>query len=138
MSFLLDTCVLSESTKPAPSDKVLRWLETQREDDLFISAITLAEIWKGIAVLGKSKRRQNLEEFFEETVTTFDGRVIPVEQQVAVAWGNILNEMEKNGRPIPIIDGFLVATALAHELTFVTRNVSDFARTGIQIVNPWD
>ena len=138
MSFLLDTCVVSESTKLVPSDKVLRWLEVQNEQELFISAITLAEFWKGIAVLGKSKRRQNLEEFFEETVNTFAGRVIPVEQQVAVAWGNILNEMEKNGRPIPIIDGFLVATARAHELTFVTRNVSDFARTGIPIVNPWE
>lgn len=138
MSFLLDTCVVSESTKLVPSDKVLRWLEVQNEQELFISAITLAEFWKGIAVLGKSKRRQNLEEFFEETVSTFAGRVIPVEQQVAVAWGNIHNEMEKNGRPIPIIDGFLVATARAHELTFVTRNVSDFARTGIPIVNPWE
>jgi tRNA(fMet)-specific endonuclease VapC len=138
MSFLLDTCVVSESTKLVPSDKVLRWLETQNEQEFFISAITLAELWKGIAVLGKSKRRQKLEEFFEETVNTFTGRVIPVEQEVAVAWGNILNEMEKNGRPIPIIDGFLVATALAHELTFVTRNVSDFERTGIPIVNPWE
>jgi toxin FitB len=138
MSFLLDTCVVSESTKIIPSDKVLRWLEVQNEQELFISVITLAELWKGIAVLGKSKRRLKLEEFFEETVNTFAGRVIPVEQQVAVAWGNILNEMEKNGRPIPIIDGFLVATARAHELTFVTRNVSDFARTGIPIVNPWE
>lgn len=138
MSFLLDTCVVSESTKLIPSDKALRWLEAQNEQELFISAITLAEIWKGIAVLGKSKRRQKLEEFFEETVNTFAGRVIPVEQQVAVAWGNILNEMEKSGRPIPIIDGFLVATARAHELTFVTRNVSDFERTGIPIVNPWE
>lgn len=138
MSFLLDTCVVSESTKLIPSGNVLRWLEGQNEQELFISVITLAELWKGIAVLGKSKRRQKLEEFFGETVNIFTGRIIPVEQQVAVAWGNILNEMEKNGRPIPIIDGFLVATAIAHELTFVTRNISDFVRTGIPIVNPWE
>jgi toxin FitB len=138
MSFLLDTCVISESTKLVPSGKVLHWLDAQNEQELFISAITLAELWKGIAVLAKSKRRQKLEEFFKETVETFTGRIIPVEQQVAVAWGNILTEMQKHGTPIPIIDGFLVATALAHELTFVTRNVSDFERTGVPIVNPWD
>jgi predicted nucleic acid-binding protein len=138
MSFLLDTCVVSESTKLIPSDKVLRWLEVQNEQELFISAITLAELWKGVAILGKSKRRQKLEEFFEETVSTFVGRVIAVDQQVAIAWGNILNEMEKKGKPIPIIDGFLVATAIAHELTLVTRNVSDFERTGVPMVNPWE
>lgn len=138
MSFLLDTCVLSESTKPSPSEKVRSWLEMQSETDFFISSITLAELWQGISSLPKSKKRQQLESFFEETVSMFEGRIIPIEKEIAVAWGNVRSEMEKNGRPIPIIDGFLIATALAHELTFVTRNVSDFEKTGVPIFNPWE
>ena len=138
MSFLLDTCVVSESTKPLPSDKVLQWLDSQNDSELFISTITLAELWQGIAFLGKSKKRQRLEEFFQETLWAFEGRIIPVEHKVAVAWGNLRSEMEKLGKPIPIMDGFLIATALAHEMPFVTRNVGDFERTGVPIFNPWE
>lgn len=138
MSFLLDTCVISESTKPNPSAKVLHWLESRNDQDFFISAITLAELWQGIAFLVKSKRRQHLEEFFKETMSVFNERIIPVDHRVAVAWGTIRSEMEKKGGSIPIIDCFLAATVVVHELTLVTRNVSDFEKTGIPFVNPWE
>lgn len=138
MSFLLDTCVVSEYSKPAPSAKVLRWIEEQPDHDLFISAITFGEIQKGITTLPHGRKRQTLETFLKNTLEIFADRILPVDREVCLQWGTLRGQMQLKGQIVPVVDAFLAATVLAHRMTFVTRNVADFARTGVPIINPWE
>lgn len=104
----------------------------------YVSVITLAEIEKGIALLPASKRRLQLEEWFKnELEVWFLGRVLPVGRQVASQWALLLAQAVRSGRPIPTVDSLIAATALAYDLTVVTRNVRDFQMTGATILNPW-
>jgi len=138
MSFLLDTCVVSEYSKSAPSSKVLQWIDEQPDHDLFISAITFGEIQKGIATLPHGRKRQILETFLKNTLETFEGRILPLDREVCLQWGTLRGQMQLKGQIIPVVDALLAATALAHRMTFVTRNVADFERTGVEILNPWE
>jgi len=138
MSFLLDTCVVSEFSKPAPSAKVLRWVDEQPDQNLFISAITFGEIQKGIATLPHGRKRQILETFLKNTLETFDGRILPLDREICLQWGTLRGLMQLKGRSAPVVDAFFAATGLVHRLTLVTRNVTDFERTGVEIFNPWE
>ncbi len=137
MSFLLDTCVVSEYSKHAPSAKVLHWVDQQPDHDLFISAITLGEIQKGIITLPRGRKRQTLETFLKNILETFHGRILPLDREVCLQWGTLRGEMQLKGQVLPVVDAFLAATVLTHRMTFVTRNVADFENTGIDILNPW-
>ena len=138
MSFLLDTCVVSEYSKPVPSAKVLQWIDGQPDHDLFISAITFGEIQKGITTLPHGRKRRTLETFLKNTLETFDGRILPLDREVCLQWGTLRGQMQLKGQLVPVVDAFLAATVLTHRMTFVTRNVADFERTGVEILNPWE
>lgn len=138
MTFLLDTCVISELVKPQPNENVVRWIDTVDERKLFLSVLTLGELEKGITKLQVSKRKILLQNWLESELTErFRGRILPVDAAVAVAWGKIQGEAERSGSKLPVIDSLLSATAGVHGCTLATRNVADFERCGAAVLNPW-
>ena len=138
MSFLLDTNVLSEPARPAPDPGVLAWLEDADEDRLFLSAVSLAELHHGVERLPDSKRRRRLHEWLSlDVIERFRGRILPIGNAEAEAWGRMLAAAEAKGSPIGVLDGFLAATARVHDLTIVTRNTADFAPILARVLNPW-
>jgi predicted nucleic acid-binding protein len=137
--YLLDTCVLSETMKKKPSSRVIRWLEKEDEDSLFLSVITFGELRKGISKLARDRRRKRLEKWVdEELAQRFFGRILPVDMEVARRWGEISSEMEMRGQPVPVLDSLLAATALEAGLTLVTRNIRHVERTGVSVLDPWE
>jgi len=136
---LLDTCILSELVKPRPDEKVVRWVDAQNEDHLFLSVLIIGELQKGIAKLPESPRRTALRDWLEQDLTErFAGRILPVDAGIALTWGRLQGEAERLGTKLPVIDALLTATAIVHDLTIATRNVADFVRCGAAIVNPWE
>ena len=137
--FLLDTNCISELVRPKPEPRVLEWIEAVDETLLYLSVLTLGEIRKGLAGLAQSKRRTLLENWLEvELQPRFSGRIVPIDIAIADRWGLLTAEAKRNGKPLSIIDGLLAATALQHNLTVVSRNISDFANTHVPVLNPWE
>ena len=138
MKYLLDTCVLGELANRHPNAQVIRWLERQDPESLYISLITVGEIQKGIAKRGGDARAQDLERWLqEEILEAFSVRILPVDKAVALEWGRICGEAERTGRKRPAIDALIAATALVHGLELVTRNVDDMVGMGVPIFNPF-
>ena len=137
MAYLLDTCVLSEFTKPRPSASVDRWLASVPDASQFVSVLTFGELEKGVTKLAKGKRRTALQRWLDDLQSRVADRILPVDLVVAREWGRISARCEAAGRPIPVIDALLGATAIVHGHTVVTRNTSDIARSSATIVDPW-
>lgn len=135
MSYLIDTNVLSELRRKNPNAGVVAWIAQRPPVTLHISVLTLGEIRKGIAGLADEARRMKLADWLEADLPAFfTGRILPVDAQVADRWGRMVAAA---GRPLPAIDSLLAATALAHDLILVTRNVKDFADLPLQVISPW-
>lgn len=138
MKFLVDTNVVSEWVKPRPNEGVVAWMDEVDEDRVFISVVSLAELRHGVERMPSGARRRRLDEWLkEELPMRFEGRVLLIDRAVAEAWGRIVARCETAGRPISTMDGFIAATAEAHRLVLVTRNVSDFESSVKEMVNPW-
>ena len=137
--YLVDTNVLSEYNRPSgPDARVKRWLEATDRQAQYVSVITLAEIQKGIELLDEGKRRAELSRWFRQDLESwFSGRILPIDRHVAEYWASLLTRCIRVGRPLPAIDSLIAATALAHGLTVVTRNVRDFEVSGVAHFNPW-
>jgi len=115
------------------------WMRAADESLLYLSVLTLGEIRKGAAILPQSKRRTHLESWLEiDLQVRFSGRILGIDNAVSDRWGWLTAEAERKGKPLAAIDGLLAATALHHNLTIVSRNVSDFTSTRVPILNPWD
>ncbi|MBL0011707.1 MAG: type II toxin-antitoxin system VapC family toxin [Nitrosomonas sp.] len=138
MSWLLDTCALSEYVRKAPAPAVIRWLDEQDESSLFISVISLGEIEKGILKLRASdpRRSQKLTAWLGKVEQRFAGRILPLDAAALHVWAQIAATAELAGQPLPVMDGLIMATAQCHGLTVVTRNVQDFTLHP-QVFNPW-
>jgi predicted nucleic acid-binding protein len=138
--FLIDTNVLSEYNRPeGPDGGVKRWLETTDRRVQHVSVITLAEIQKGIELLAEGKRRAQLEQWLKQDLEAwFSGRVLSVDRQVAARWASLMAQGARAGRPLPVIDSLIAATALAYDLVIVTRNTRDFEGNGAASLNPWE
>ena len=137
MRFLLDTNAVSEWVKPRPNPGLIRWMEAADEDRIFISVVSLAELRYGVERMPTGRRRSRLEQWLRhELPLRFESRILPVDTAVAEAWGKTVSRSESAGRPIGVMDGFLAATAEIHQLTLVTRNVSDFSLLKA-VLNPW-
>ena len=138
MNYLLDTCVISEVNKPRADRAVTGWMLRVPEERLFLSVLTLGEIQKGISRLTDATRANRLKQWLDVDVRKrFAGRVLPLDEETLLAWGDLARAAEKRGRPLPVADGLLAATALVHHLTFVTRDSADFSATGIELLDPW-
>jgi predicted nucleic acid-binding protein len=137
--FLLDTNCISELIRSQPEPRLMDWMRAADESLLYLSVLTLGEIRKDAAILPQSKRRTYLESWLElDLQVRFSGRILAIDNAVADRWGWLTAEAEHKGRPLPAIDGLLAATALHHNLTVVSRNVSDFTNTQVPVLNPWE
>jgi len=139
MKYLLDTCVVSELIKKIPNKNVLRWLENQDEEDLYLSVLTFGEIQKGIEKAPDKIRKKKLQAWLEKDLRErFEGKIIPVDLKVAIKWGEIQGITEKEGITMPSIDGLIAISALAYGCTVVTRNTSDMENSTVELLNPWE
>jgi len=138
--FLIDTNVLSEYNRPGgPDVGVKRWLETTDRQSQHVSVITLAEIQKGIELLAAGKRRIQLEQWLKQDLEAwFLGRILPVDREVAARWASLVAQGARAGRPLPTVDSLIAATALAYDLSIVTRNTRDFEGIGAALIDPWE
>ena len=135
MSFLIDTNVISEVRKGTRCDpNVTAWYSSIKDSDLYLSALILGEIRKGIELARPRDpaKAEALRGWLDAVVEAFADRVIPVDRFVSDAWGRM-----SATRPIPVIDGLLAATAKVHDLTLVTRNDADVAGLGVRVLNPF-
>ncbi|MBM7327592.1 type II toxin-antitoxin system VapC family toxin [Brucella intermedia] len=138
MRLLLDTNVLSEVTRPSPDTHVLGWLDRLDEDRTFISVMSIAEIRRGVALMDEGRRRNSLTEWLARDLPQrFEQRVLPVDEAVALAWGDLMGLAKRRGRGLSSMDGLIGATAIAQSLTLATRNIKDFDGFGIDLYNPW-
>ncbi len=136
--FLLDTNVISELVKPNPEPNVTTWIDATDESLLYLSVLTLGEIRRRVVALPHARKRARLEAWLEiDLRSRFDGRILPVDDSVADRWGLLTAQSLKRGVAVPVIDGLLAATALEHNLTFVTRDLRNIAAAGIVVFNPW-
>ena len=138
MNFLLDTNVVSEWTKPRPDPGVASWLADMDEDRIFISVVTLAELRHGIERLSPGARRDRLDAWLAgEVPLRFEERLLDVDAETANMWGRVMARGQAAGRPPGTMDAFIAAVVLRHDMTLVTRNVSDFEALGVRYLNPW-
>ena len=138
MSWLLDTCALSEKLQKRPNKDFVKWLEAQEVDDLYISVISVGEIRKGIELLPESTKKRQLDQWFSgELLPFFDGRTMGIGHEEAIEWGTAFARCQLNGYKPPVIHSLLAATALTNGLTLVTRNEKDFRPFEVEVINPW-
>ncbi len=135
MSFLIDTSIISEVRKgPRCDPAVAQWFDGLAEDDLYLSALVLGEIRKGIEQVRPKApdRAEGLEAWLMALTAGFSSRILPVDRAVAEAWGRM-----SAVRTVPVIDGLMAATALVHDMTLVTRNEADVAGLGAKVLSPF-
>ncbi len=139
MKYLLDTNVPSEMVRERTSPEVAAFLSSIDRKSVCLSVMTMGEIWKGIVSLAPSRRRQELEQWFETDVRSrFAGNILPVTEGVAERWAALTVAAKQRGTPLSVVDGLIAATALEHDLTLVIRNTKDFTGFGIPLMNPWE
>jgi toxin FitB len=136
--FLLDTNVLSVLVQPSADPRVVAWIRAQPPVALGISVLVIGEIEKGIAQLAPGKRRDELLAWAQfELPGYFHDRTYAVDLAVARKWGQLDAAGRSIGRPLPVIDGLMLATAARHDLVLVTRNVRDCAQRGVPVFDPF-
>ena len=139
MKFLLDTNVLSEAQRSTPDARVLAWLDSVDEDCAFLSVASIAELRRGVALLNDGRRRSALARWLSQDLPArFADRILPIDMGVAEHWGDLMAASRNLGVALSVMDGFFAATALANDLTLVTRNVKDFTAFGVPLLNPWE
>ena len=134
MTYLVDANVLSEPTKPQPHSGVVRWLRTH-EREISLDPLVLGEIRFGIHLLQPGRRRQALERWFESGVANLVCLVW--DAQTGLRWAKLLSDLRSSGESMPIKDSLIAATALQHGLTVVTRNVRDFKKARVKVLDPF-
>lgn len=114
------------------------WVAANDEDTLALSVITLGEIQRGIERSRDSTHRGELDSWLRTAlIDRFEGRILAIDAEVMRTWGSLYGRLETAGLRLPVMDSLIAATALVHGLTVVTRNVRDFERCGVDVVNPW-
>ncbi len=134
MTYLVDANVLSEATKPAPAAKVVEWLRSN-ERELALDPIILGEIRFGIHLLPSGRRRRRLEHWFNEGVAKIV--CLPCDAATGLRWARLLSDLRSSGEAMPVKDSLVAATALVHGLVVATRNVNDFKKAGVKVVDPF-
>jgi toxin FitB len=138
LSYLIDTCCISELVKKKPNPNVVKWFADRDELSMYLSVITFGELRKGIEKLSNSKKKKELNRWVKEDLKhRFKNRVLNINMEEMNKWGEILATAEKSGKPLPAIDSLIAATAQVHDLSVVTRNSKDMEGSGVEVINPW-
>ena len=137
MTYLIDTCVLSECVKKTPDPLVAEWFNQQQPEQLYLSSITIAEIKKGLYKIKftQPERFKKLEQWLNNIEVKFLNRILPITEDILDKWAEISAKAELQGQTLAVMDSLIAATAHQHQLTLVTRNVDDFKATSVQIIN---
>lgn len=135
---LLDTNVVSEPLRPEPSQSVIDWIDAQLAETLFLSAVSVAELRAGVALMPAGKRRNALNEQLERRVLPlFTGRVLSFDLACSAAYAQLVAKTRKAGKPIGMADACIASIALANGLIVATRDVAAFEAAGVELINPW-
>ncbi len=137
MKILLDTCVVAELRHPQGNPAVRAALAPFEDDALFLSVLTLGEIAKGITLLPDGRKKQDLTTWLVGLEQQFAERILTIDRDAAILWGELTARARAGGAVIPTSDGLIAATALRHGLHVMTRNTRHFAATGAMILDPW-
>jgi predicted nucleic acid-binding protein len=138
VKYLLDTCVISEIIKPKPNKNVISWVQNKKSNSLYLSVLSLGEIEKGIEKSPSDIRKNKLKLWLEDDLKKhFQGRIIPIDVEIATRWGNLQGIAELRGKPMPTVDGLIAVSGLVRHCIVVTRNVSDMQQSSAELFNPW-
>lgn len=139
MTWLLDTNVLSETTRPRPNNSVIEWIESRAPSDLYLSVLTVGELIRGARKLKESNRRIQLERLIEQDLSRqFEGRVLVYDYTAAMIWGQLMGDGDRHGQTPSAADAQIAALAIRHQMILVTRNEKDFLRfENLKLLNPW-
>ena len=138
MKYLLDTCVISELVAIQPSEKVIDWIDNIEQESVYLSVITIGEIYKGIEILPESKRKINLQKWLnDELIIRFRGKIMLVDTDVMLVWGELTGRLDIEGKRMPAIDSLIAAIAIHNNCSLVTRNEDDFKNVALSIINAW-
>ena len=133
---ILDTNVISEITRRTTADAVKDWFD--RQEDLYTTAITQAEMFYGLERMPKGRRRDELSESLTEIFNdAFAGRILSFDSEAAVSYADVAVGRERRGRPIKQSDAQIAAIARSRGAAVATRNIADFEHCGIKVINPW-
>jgi predicted nucleic acid-binding protein len=137
MRYLLDTNIISNVAKPSPPGALVAWMEKQSDEDLFISSLTVGEIWRGVLDKPAGKRRDQLEAWFsgpEGPQALFAGRILPFDEKAGLIWARLMADGKSQGRPRSALDMVIAAIAAANDCLVVTDNTKHFR--GVKTLNP--
>lgn len=143
--YQLDTSIVSEYSKRRPAREILDWVEGQHEQRLFLSCLTIAELHKGLVKLetraqsqDEFRRASKIKRWIEKVEDRFEGRVLPISQNVLTTWARLCGNSEARGTTLPVIDSLLAASAIASQLSLVTTNVQDFRKYSpeLEVISP--
>ena len=136
---VVDTNVISEAMRDMANGRVVQWMDAQPVETLFLSAITVAELRFGIAVLPAGKRRDRMSARLEqEVLAAFAGRVLPFDMDASEAYAALMARARQKGKAIAKADGYIAATAASHGFAVATRDMSPFKAAGVPVIDPWE
>jgi predicted nucleic acid-binding protein len=137
-NYLLDTNAISEAVKSRSNDGYMSWLNTTADMHMYISCLTIGEIQKGVALTKDSLLRERLNTYLSGLYEAFSGRILRLDTEDGVLWGNLTAIAQQSGLTLPVIDALIAAQCLHHHMVLVTRNVKDFAGIrDLEILSPW-
>ena len=141
MRYLLDTNIISEFVSKKPNQKVLDYVNSLDENDTYLSVITLGEIRFGIEKLDKEHQIKKIEMLTNwldnDLMQRFEGRIVDIDKDTMLKWGEINGQLQKIGKPMPIMDSLIASSCLAKEFILITRNTKDFYSFEMEMVNPF-
>jgi predicted nucleic acid-binding protein len=139
MTYLIDTCIMSEFVKKVSNPQVSQWFNQQSIEQLFLSSLTIAEIKKGIYKIQNSQpeRYKKLKIWLQKVEMEFYSRILPINDEILDSWAKFSANAELQGKKLAVMDSLIAATAHDHKLILVTRNVDDFQMTPVKIINPF-
>ena len=135
MKYIVDANLLSEATKPDPAPQVLDWLRLN-EQNFAVIPVVLGELEYGILLLPSSRRKKQLELWFEKIRST--AHCLDFDSKAASSWAHLLAHLKSKGHAMPIKDSLIAASAIAHNLTVATRNTRDFKNARVPLINPFE
>ena len=134
---VLDTNVVSEAMRPAPSPAVLDWMDRQAAETLYLSSVTIAELLYGVGALPAGRMKQTLLSTVDGLIKLFDGRVLPFDLEAARCYAVLAVSARSGGKGFPTPDGYIAAIAVANGFTVATRDAGPFKAAGLDIIDPW-
>jgi predicted nucleic acid-binding protein len=135
---VLDTNIVSEAMKPKPNLAVMKWLNGQIAETLYLSSVSIAEMLFGIGILPEGKKKRLLSEMLKGVLELFNGRVLPFDIEAANRYAELAVSARVSGKGFPLPDGYIAATAASKGFIVATRDAAPFEAAGVTVINPWN